>query len=281
MSIRSSVTVSLVPEARAGPFVFWGDLPEACRKAKALGFDGVEVFPVSTEELDTELLRKLLDDHGLTLAAMGTGAGWLRGRLHLCLSDPIARADAREFIRAIVDTAGSFGAPAIIGSMQGRRDDDVDPDRALGYLSDALEMLGEYAGRSGVRLLIEPLNRYETNLINTVEAGVKLIGSLSTKNVLLLADLFHMNIEEIDIAAALRAGGGHIGHIHFVDSNRRPVGFGHTDFAPIAEAIREIGYDGFLSAEAFPYPDPDAAAEATITAFRRFFGEPAGTRSDR
>ena len=108
-------------------------------------------------------------------------------------------------------------------------------------------------------------------MVNTLAAGVTLLRSLSTKNVRLLADLFHMNIEEQDLAAALRAGAGFIGHVHFVDSNRRPAGMGHIDFAPIVQALREIGYDRFASAEALPYPDPDAAARQTIEAFRRFF----------
>lgn len=271
MPIRSSVTVSLVPEARGGPFVFWDDLPAACKKARALGYDAIEVFPTSAEDVDVEGLRTLLADHGLALAAMGTGAGWLRRKLHLCLPDPIARSRAREFIRSIVDVAGSLGAPAIIGSMQGRSGEDVDPAMAAGYLAEALEDLGESAKRHNVPLIYEPLNRYETNLINTVESGVSLLRTLSTKNVALLADLFHMNIEEQDVSAAIRAGAGYIGHVHFVDSNRRPAGYGHTDFIPIAAALVETDYDGFVSAEAFPYPDPDTAAEATAAAFRRYF----------
>jgi len=271
MPVRSSVTISLVPEARGGPFVFRDDLPAACRKAHALGFDGVEVFPASAAEVDAGALRTLLSDHGLALAAVGTGAGWLRRRLHLTLPGAAERAEAREFVRSVIDLAGPLGAPAIIGSMQGRSGNGVDPASALAHLADALEDLGEHARRYGVPLLFEPLNRYETDLVNTVGAGVQLLGSLSTGNVRLLADLFHMNIEERDIATAIRDGAGHVGHVHFVDSNRRPAGCGHLDFAPVAEALAATGYDGFASAEAFPYPDSDAAAAATIAAFRRHF----------
>jgi sugar phosphate isomerase/epimerase len=270
--IRSSVTVSLVPEARGGPFVFWDDLPAACRKAKELGFDAVEVFPPAADAVEGKLLRSLLTDNGLALAAVGTGAGWVKQRLHLCLPDAAARTKARAFIRLIIDFAGPLGASAIIGSMQGRSGDGVDHATATGWLSEALEELGEHARQYRVPLIFEPLNRYETNMANTVEAGVRLVDSLSTRNVVLLADLFHMNIEEADPAAALRAGGARIGHVHFVDSNRRPVGLGHIDYRPIAAALGEIGYSGFASAEALPYPDPDAAARQTITAFREVFG---------
>src|SRR5439155_23661188 len=111
------------------------------------------------------------------------------------------------------------------------------------------------------------LNRYETNLVNTVADGVRFLRDAGTANAKLLADLFHMNIEEADLPAAIRAGSDVIGHVHFVDSNRRAAGMGHTDFAPIGAALRETGYAGYLSAEAFPYPDSHAAAAATITAF--------------
>src|SRR5581483_8681579 len=214
--IRSAVTVSLVEEARGGPFVFWFDLPAACRQAQELGFDAVEVFPSAPDAVDAATLRKLLADHGVALAAVGTGAGWVRQKLHLCLPNELQRTKARDFIRAVIDLAGPLGAPAIIGSMQGRTGEGVDHATALRYVGEALEDLGEHARQYGVPLIYEPLNRYETNLVNTVEAGVKLLGTLSTKNVVLLADLFHMNIEEVDIAAALRAGGRHIGHVHFV-----------------------------------------------------------------
>jgi sugar phosphate isomerase/epimerase len=273
--IRSCVTVSLVNEARGGPFVFWDDLPAACAKAKALGFDAVEVFAPAADALDPAQVRKLLGDHGLCLAAVGTGAGWVRGRLHLTLPDAAARSKARAFIRSMIDLGGALQAPAIIGSMQGRSGDGADHATATGYLSEALEDLGEHARQYQVPLIFEPLNRYETNMVNSVEAGVGLLKRLSTRNVVLLADLFHMNIEEADSAAAIRAGAGHIGHLHFVDSNRRPAGNGHIDFAPIAAALREIGYTGFASAEALPYPDPDAAARQTITAFRKYFRAPA------
>jgi sugar phosphate isomerase/epimerase len=271
MAIRSSVTVSLVPEARGGPFVFWDDMHQAIHKACELEFDAMEVFPTSAGSVDSDRLGTLLADHGMSLAAVGTGAGWLIHRLTLVDSDPRSRARAREFIRAIIDFAGGHGAPAIIGSMQGRWGNDVDRDAALAYLCDALEDLGEHAARYHVPLLYEPLNRYETNLTNTVADGIALLSGLGTKNVRLLADLFHMNIEERDIAAAVRAGGPLIGHLHFVDSNRRAAGLGHIDYAPVVAALRDIGYDGFASAEALPYPDPDAAARQTIEAFHRLF----------
>lgn len=274
--IRSAVTISLVEEARGGPFVFTRDLVAGCRKAAALGFDAVEIFPPGPEAIDPNDLRSLLEDNNLALAAVGTGAGWVRHKLHVALPTAEERAQAISYIRSIIDFAGHFGAPAIVGSMQGRSGDGVDPATAWCYLIEALNELGEHAQAYGVPLIYEPLNRYETNMANTVQGGLDLLDSLSTRNVVLLADLFHMNIEEVDVAAAIRAGQGAIGHVHFVDSNRRAAGFGHMDFGPITDALRAIGYQGYASAEALPLPDPDAAAGQTIAAFRRFFGTSRG-----
>jgi sugar phosphate isomerase/epimerase len=268
--MRSAVTISLVEEARGGPFVFWHDLPAACRTAAELGFDAIELFAPSADAVDCPGLRRLLDDHGLQLAAVGTGAGWVRQRLHLVLPDAADRARAQDFIRSIIDLGGEFEAPAIIGSMQGRSGDGINAETATKYLAEALESLGEYAAARQMPLLIEPLNRYETNLLNSLAEGVAIVESLSASNVRLLADLFHMNIEEAGMAAALRTAGPHVGHVHFVDSNRRAAGFGHIDFSPISEALEAIGYDGYLSAEALPMPDSEAAARQTIKAFREY-----------
>lgn len=269
MNIKSCVTISLVPEARGGPFVFWDDLATSCRQAAELGFDAVEIFAPGPEAVDATQLRQLLKDHHLSLAAMGTGAGWLHHRLLLTHPDSSIRKKAIDFVKSIIDLAGTFNAPAIIGSMQGRWGDGTDKPTTLALLRDSLEELGNHSRTHGVPVLYEPLNRYETNLLCTIEDSVSFVQTLS--NVKLLADLFHMNIEETNIAAAIGAGKGHIGHIHFVDSNRRPAGLGHIDYAPIASALQDIGYTGYLSAEAFAYPNPLEAARQTIATFNKIF----------
>ena len=155
--------------------------------------------------------------------------------------------------------------------MQGKWGGELGRDAALSLLADALNGLGAYAAEQGVPLIYEHLNRYETNLINTVADGVELLKSLSTGNVKLLADLFHMNIEETNLAEAIRGAKGFIGHVHYVDSNRRAAGLGHMDHEPIAAALIETAYEGYASAEAFPYPDSESAAKHTIESFRRYF----------
>ena len=266
--MKSAITVSLIPQAKGGPFVYWNGLADACEKASALGFDAIEIFPPAASALDIAEVQGLLDHHGLRVAAIGTGGGWLVHKWTLTHPDAAIRRQAREFIREIVDFAGGFGAPAILGSMQGRWENSVTRDQALAWLGEALDDLGEHAARHGTVFLYEPLNRYETNLFNRQQDAAGWLRTLRTKNVRLLCDLFHMAIEEADLAAALRECGPLVGHVHFADSNRRAIGMGHTDVKPIVAALRDIGYKGCLSAEILPLPDSDTAAKQTIESFR-------------
>ena len=266
--MKSAITISLTPQARSGPFVFHDSLADGCQNAARLGFDAVEIFPPAANAIDTAELQGLLDRHSLKVAAIGSGAGWVIHKWSLTHPDAMIRQHARDFIRTIIDTAASFGAPAIIGSMQGKVEGDVTREQALGWLAEGLRELGEHSAQHGQPLLYEFLNRYETNLFNRVAPTVEFLSGLKTRGVKVLADLFHMNIEEADLPAAIRAGGSWIGHVHFADSNRQAIGFGHTAIEPIAAALRDIGYTGYLSAEIFPQPDALTAAQQTIESFR-------------
>jgi sugar phosphate isomerase/epimerase len=265
--MKSAITISLVPEARGGPFVLWDELLASCRLAQETGFDAVEIFPPSPDVVREFNIGPALAELGLSLAAMGTGEGWVKHQLTLTSPDQSIRNRALAFIRSLIDVAGPLGAPVIIGSMQGRSGDGVTREKAMEWLADALLTLSAHASQYSTPVLLEPLNRYETNMLNSLASGVNLLQTLRTKNVLLLADLFHMNIEEASIADALRAAGGYVGHVHFVDTNRRPPGCGHLDYAPVIAALRDIEYAGYLSAECLPWPDSQTAAKQIIKMF--------------
>ncbi len=267
--MKSAITLSLVPEARGGPFVYWDDLAAGFSAAAKHGFDAVEIFPSTANAISVGTARELMEKHSLKVAAVGTGAGWVKHKLRLTDPDPEVRARAREFIFGIINLAGYLGAPAIIGSMQGRWEGAVPREQALGWLAEELRALAERAAAHNQVLLYEPLNRYETNLLNRNADAVEFLTRHGLKNVKLLCDLYHMNIEEQNLAESLRQTGALVGHVHFADSNRRAIGLGHTDTTPIAAALREIGYGGYLSAEILPLPDADTAAGQTMTSFRK------------
>jgi sugar phosphate isomerase/epimerase len=266
----SAITICLVPEARQGPFVFHGEtaLAEGCRVAAELGFDAVEIFPSSAAQLRGGNVAGLLNAHGLRLAAVGTGAGWVKHQLHLVAPEPTGRAAAQQFIADIIDAAGELGAPAIIGSMQGRWGGEVSRESAEDLLADALAELEQRAASHAQVLLYEPLNRYETNLFNRQADAAAFLRRRGLQDVRLLCDLFHMNIEEPDIGKSLRDCGALVGHVHWADSNRQAVGLGHTPMEPVIAALQAIGYDGMLSAEIFPLPTAAAAARQSRKSMR-------------
>lgn len=265
--MKSAVTISLVHEAKGGPFVFWHDVPNACAQAAELGFDAVEIFPPQAWGFDVELLTASLKQHNLAVAAMGTGAGKVKHNLTLTSVNDAIRERAREFVAAMIDCAAEHNAPAIIGSMQ-QSAERIERSVALQYFHDAIEELAPLAERKNQILLIEPLNRYETNLLNTVQQGLEFLSTLKAQNVKLLLDVFHMNIEEQNLAQVIRLAGPAVGHVHFADSNRRAVGFGHLEYRYIIQALRDIGYTGYLSAEILPWPNSEAAAGQTIESFK-------------
>ncbi len=269
--IKSAVTIALVPQIKTGPWIFWENLEESMGKAAALGFDAIELFTASGTAIDSERLKILLQEYGLKLAAVGTGAGKVIHGLTITDANITIRKNAIVFIQEMMEFGAQFGAPAIIGSMQGNTVPGEMHSNSIGLLAEALQILDQHASSLGVKLIYEPLNRYETNLINTLDDGAAFIASNKFNNIQLLADLFHMNIEEADPAASIQKNIQHIGHVHFADSNRKPVGFGHTAMQPIANAFTASDYDGYVSAEAFAWPNPDLAAAQTIRSFKQFF----------
>lgn len=262
--MRIAVTLCRVPEAAAGPFVFHAPLAEGFALAEESGFDAVELFLPGPEDVSVEEIQFLSEKHGLGIAAVGTGAGMLKHGLSLTDPSGETRAAALDFLLRMIAFGGQLGAPAILGSMQGKHGGGVSKEQALQWLAAALRAAGAAAADHHVPFIYEPLNRYETNLINRLGEGVEFIEGESLENIVLLGDLFHMNIEEPDPAAAILVAGKHLGHLHYADSNRRAMGFGHTDPKPIIAALREIGFSGHLSAEILPLPDPMTAARQTI-----------------
>ena len=269
--IKSSVTISLVPELAGGPWVYWDPLETSIPEVKKLGFDGIELFIASATAIKSDHLHKLLQNYALELTAVATGAGKVLHGLTLTSPDKNIRALAQGYIKDIIRLAGDLGAPAIIGSMQGSVPTEGDRSQSLLWLADSLEDLAGLASSFDQPLLFEPLNRYETNIFNRLADAASYIEKLNAPNILLLADLFHMNIEETSIPQTLKSVRKSLGYIHFADSNRKAVGMGHIAIDEIAKVLQEIGFSGYLAAEVYPLPDTENAARQTIRTFSKYF----------
>ena len=269
--IQTAITLSLLPSNPRLPFVLGPDLKEGFRLAAKFGFDAVEIFPPSPESLDVPQLQKLCQEYDLRVSTIGTGGGALRQGLTLTDASRDIRQQAIRYIQAIIEIAGELDAAAIVGSMQGQAGD-REPAEIRKWLGSALAELGDHAAKCSQVLLYEPLNRYETDLINRLQDAKTLLEDCGVQNVRILADLFHMNMEESDLHAALRGIADHLGHVHFVDSNRWTAGQGHTDLAAIVATLRSLPFQGYLAVEAFPLPDPVTAARNAASTFSRLLG---------
>jgi sugar phosphate isomerase/epimerase len=247
---------------------FKGDFEGNVAKIAALGYDGVELAIRDPRLVDGEQLLAVLARYNLTVPAIGTGQAW--GEEGLSFTDPdenIHRA-AIQRVRDHVPFAAQAGAVIIIGLLRGIVKPSVNHERAYAWLVEALCDCSAAARPAGVRLALEPINRYETTLVNNVAQGLQLIADVGADNFGLLLDTFHMNIEEPDIEGSIRAAGARIFHFHVADSNRWYPGAGHVDFASVLAVLRETGYEGYVSGEFMPMPDADTAARRAIAYLR-------------
>ncbi len=245
-----------------------GSLEANLAKIGGLGYQGVELAVRDPKLVENDSLAKLISKYNLKVPAIGTGQAWGEEGLSFTDPEPDVRYEAVERIKSQIRLAAQFDAIIIIGLIRGIVRPGIERGQAVGWLIDALKECCDAAARHGVRLALEPINRYETSLVNNVGQGMDLIGSVGAANFGLLLDTFHMNIEEPGIEESIRACGSRIFHFHVADSNRWYPGAGHLDFHSIVSTLIKTGYDGFISGEFLPLPDADTAAERNIGFWR-------------
>ena len=258
-----SVVLSTQP-AQFAAATFKGNLAANLAQIASLSYQGVELAIRDPKVADAETLERLTREHHLMIPAIGTGQAW--GEEGLSFTDPEAaiRKQAIERIKSHVPLASRFGAIVIIGLIRGTIKPGVERAQAMDWLVTALGECASAAEAHGVRLALEPINRYETSLINNSQEGLELIEHVGAANLGLLLDTFHMNLEEPSIENSIRLCGSHIFHFHVADSNRWHPGAGHLDFDAILRALNDTGYTGWISGEFLPQPDALTAAKNSI-----------------
>jgi sugar phosphate isomerase/epimerase len=266
------IGVSLSPSSTAfGPLLFSGDLEKGLVTASQLGYDGVELSLLDSSQLDHASIRRRLQELNLKAYAIATGQTFVTDGCSLYGSDAAKRQKAVERIMGHVDFAVELKCMVIIGGIRGAVEA-AEPTQWSALAEKgamAVRTCVEYAERAGVVLLLEPINRYETNVVNTLEQGMELIDQIGTSNLKLLPDTFHMNIEEPSIRQSIVKAASTIGYVHFADSNRWAPGWGHIDFPSVVSALREVGYTGAIDMEVLPKPDDHAAAAQAIRHVRQ------------
>jgi sugar phosphate isomerase/epimerase len=145
----------------------------------------------------------------------------------------------------------------------------------MAWLVEALRECAAASAGTGVRIVIEPINRFEADFTHSARDGLELLERVGYDHVGLILDTFHMNIEEPSIEESIRLTGPRLFHFHLSDSNRGHPGAGHIDFASMVRTLADMGYDGFLSGEFMAKPDPETAARRMIEHMRPILRETA------
>lgn len=219
---------------------------------KKWGFQSVEIPIEDPSHIDPVKLKAAAAKAGIAIgsvcACMGPGRD-LRG----------SAADQKTgvtYVKAIIDQAATMGCPRVIGpvySVVGKADavEPAQQKKEFALVVKNLKTLAKYAERKGIEICVEPLNRFETDFLNTCDQGLKLIKAVKAKNVKLHLDTFHMNIEEKNQAAAIKKAGKLLGHFHACGSDRGTPGNDHIDWEPIVKALKSVKYKGDIVIESF------------------------------
>jgi D-psicose/D-tagatose/L-ribulose 3-epimerase len=227
------------------------------------GFDGAELFLSPQEPVDIPAVRKMLEKNKLEC----TTCSVIPRECHLVSPQPEVRARGVEFLKTCVDRTAELGARLVcgpmyagLGVMTGCRRTPAEWNWAV----EGLQVVARHAQKRDVTVCLEPLNRFETYFLNTLEDAGRLVHDIGAPNVKIHFDTFHANIEERHPAEALRSVARELGHVHISENDRGIPGTGHNDWLGVLKALKDIGYEGWMTIESFAQPEPDLAAAAAI-----------------
>jgi D-psicose/D-tagatose/L-ribulose 3-epimerase len=232
-------------------------------RVKEWGFDGVELLVSIEEPANLGAVRRMLDRIGLERNACCV----LPREANLVSPQAGVRARGLEYLKRYVERTSELGGQficgpiyAALGVMTGRRRTGAEWEWAV----EGLRAAARHGQQFGVALYLEPLNRFETYFLNTLEDAAQFVQSIAQPNVGIHFDTFHANIEERHPARSVRSTAKYIGHVHVSESDRGTPGSGHVDWQGVMMALRDISYNGWLTIESFAQPEPELAAAAAI-----------------
>lgn len=231
---------------------FTTDRVDLIRKIADLGFDWIE-FPLEEiQQFDYQEIGAILRDLGLNVSLTAV----LRQDRDLTVADPVRNNAAIEYLKHAVDAIAALGGHRVGGGIYGGIGRVWYPPAEehqceLERVADHLRPIGQYAADRGVVFGIEPIIRFRSSFINTLAEALELAAMIDRPAIQVMADTFHMNVEEKDVAYALESSGNHLVHVHANETNRGAPGSGHLDWRGVRAALKNIGYTGALVIESF------------------------------
>lgn len=270
IKIATMIGAPDLEEATLAPYS--GELAAAFSKVAELGYDGVELMTKDPSKLNGDRIRTWLNQHDLDMVGLCTGHVFGEDQLGLVGPDPDICRRAMDRLKGFVEFAATyFGAGTLVNIGRSRGPGyPHDPATTLDRMEAAFRELAEYAEPHGIKLILEPINTHQVDHIHTTQDGLEMAQRVNHPNFGLMLDVYHMNIEDVDIYDSFREAADLCWFVHFADNNRKWPGSAHLDFEQMVSVLQEIDYQGYVSLEILPWPDPDTAAQASITYLRRF-----------
>ena len=219
-------------------------------RLKRMGFDGLEIFLNHPESLPMEKIKEKMNETGMG-CTLSVGLG---KEQNLISPDRGARDAGVAFLKEAVDVACELGTDVVSGVIYaawGEFTGKMRTEDEWNYSKECLLKVAEYAKGKGVMLALEPVNRFETYFLNTIEDTRKMVEEINHPNVGIHADTFHMNIEEESFYGAIKMAGEHLYHVHLCENNRGIPGTGHIPWDDVFRALRELNYDRWAVVESF------------------------------
>lgn len=249
-----------------GSILYRGAYADILPMIREDGFEAVELHILDSREIDREALWRLLEENALTLTSIGTGSVYGARGYNLVDRDPAVRKATILHLEEHMKTLAPSRGIVIVGLLAGRsRDCGGTLDVQKARLADSLRELDALAGKHGVQIGLEMMNRYECEFLHTIGEGIEYLDSIGNlQHTALHVDTVSMNISESDIGAAIRSAKGRICHVHAADNDRWYAGHGHYDFRETLQALKDIGYDGTLALEQKMHPDTRTAARLSL-----------------
>lgn len=251
--MKFSATITLQHDTPFSPFSA-REYEEALDWLKTSGFDGAEVCISDYDGIDVQKVKKDLDDRGLGCSTISTGQARTLENISL-LHAGEGLVKAQERIKQHINAAKILGCKVTIGLIRGLGTAGME-EQEKQILARNMGGIVDYAEQQQVTLMLEAINRYETTLFNSAAGTVAFIEKElgSPKRMGVLWDLFHANIEDARLDAAVDCLGGRLKHVHMADSNRMFPGYGHTDFKAVYRKIKAAGFDEYMSFECLNLP---------------------------
>ena len=257
---KYGISIATEPLPPSAPVVYRDDIHTILHKTKEIGYDAIELQLRDPDKVNAADIQRGCRDTGMEICAIATGLEYSLNGLSMIDDDEAKRAEMRRRLFRDIELAEAFGCPVIIGCVRGNVPAGADKAVYMARFREEMLRVSDYARQRGVTIVLEAINFYVNNYLNSVRETCDFIDSLERDNIQIHIDTHHMAIEEENMLEAVRYAGKRIGYVHFAENNRTYPGACAVDFFNVMKLLKSQNYTGYITLEIAPVPDENICA---------------------